>query len=138
MEILSAGDVSSMSLCLCVLAAAAWPNDNNNLPFSMGVDDIHRDELNLILTMKSTCEHSPQMSNLWFTNTIQFSTTLFSRVGANLCCCYFPQHLVCFNVRGFICIYVQLVAGICRNKWTVLHEKRVLIHPRSHFTVYRR
>lgn len=76
-EIISAGDASSMSLCLCVLAAAAWPNDNNNLPFVMGVDDIHPDEFNLILTMKTKCEHSPQMSNLWFTSTIQFLTTFF-------------------------------------------------------------
>lgn len=62
-EIISAGEVSSMSHCLSVFAAAAGP---------LITDDAHLDELNLILTMKTKCKHNAQMLHLWITNTIQF------------------------------------------------------------------
>lgn len=47
-EIISAGEVSSMSHCLSVFAAAAG---------RLITDDAHPDELSLILTMKTKYKH---------------------------------------------------------------------------------
>lgn len=61
-EIISAGEVSSMSHCLSVFAAAAG---------RLITDDAHPDELSLILTMKNKYKHHCQMLHLQIADTIQ-------------------------------------------------------------------
>ena len=71
-EIISAGEVSSMGQCLSVFAAAAGPPITGCL-CAVKQMMLTLDELNLTLTKKTKCKHNGQMLHLQITSTIQYS-----------------------------------------------------------------